>query len=188
MSESSFITIVSGLPRSGTSLMMHMLHAGGMPVLTDHIRRADVSNPCGYFELEAVKETRANARWLETAAGHAVKMIYRLLYDLPSDRSYRVLFMRRDLRQVVASQQAMLGKTKATTVENQRLEAIFHKEITAVDTWLAARNNFTVHDVSHAGLIGNPELEAEQIKTFLDYPLNIAAMCAVVNPAMHRQK
>ena len=82
----------------------------------------------------------------------------------------------------------MLGKTKATTVENQRLEAIFHKEITAVDTWLAARNNFTVHDVSHAGLIGNPELEAEQIKTFLDYPLNIAAMCAVVNPALHRQK
>ena len=73
MSESSFITIVSGLPRSGTSLMMHMLHDGGMPVLTDHIRRADVSNPCGYFELEAVKETRANAQWLETAAGHAVK-------------------------------------------------------------------------------------------------------------------
>ncbi len=168
--------------------MMHMLHAGGMPVLTDHIRQADVSNPHGYFELEAVKETRRNAQWLQTAAGHAVKMIYRLLYDLPSDRSYHVLLMRRDLRQVVASQQAMLGKINATAVENQRLEAIFHKEITAVDNWLAAQNNFAVHDVSHAGLISNPGAEAEQIKTFMNYPLNIAAMCAVVNPALHRQK
>jgi len=168
--------------------MMQMLCAGGMPVLTDRMRQADVSNPHGYFELEAVKNTRQNAAWLDAASAHAVKMIYRLLYDLPMDRMYRVLFMRRELRQVVASQQAMLGKTKASEMENQRLEAIFQKEIAAVDAWLQGRNNFSVLHVPYAMLISNPAPIAEQIKTFLSFPLNVAAMCAAVDPALLRQK
>ncbi len=168
--------------------MMQMLCAGGMPALTDHIRQADISNPHGYFELQAVKYTRQNAAWLDAAPGHAVKVIYRLLYDLPSERAYRVLFMRRDLRQVVASQQIMLGKTNSSEIENRPLEAIFQKEIAAVDAWLEGRNNFSVLHVPHALLISNPAALAEQIKSFLSFPLNVAAMCAVVDPALHRRK
>src|SRR5688572_8703668 len=104
------ITVVSGLPRSGTSLMMQMLQAGGMPVLTDGERSADESNPRGYLELEAVKRTRSDAGWIAEAVGKAVKVIHLQLRDLPSSHQYRVIFMRRDLNEVVASQQSMLDR------------------------------------------------------------------------------
>ena len=188
MQKSEAITIVSGLPRSGTSLMMQMLNAGAMPVLTDNVRQADISNPRGYFELEAVKQTRHNAAWLVDAPGRAVKMIYRLLYDLPDDHEYRVLFMRRELRQVVASQQAMLGKTGASDAENHRMMAIFQKELDSVDAWLKGRSNFTVLNVPHERIINNSAHQVEQIKMFLNYPLDTSAMCAVVDPALHRRR
>ena len=168
--------------------MMQMLRAGGMPVLTDNARQADISNPRGYFELEAVKQTRHNADWLNHAPGQAVKMIYRLLYDLPDDHEYRVLFMRRDLRQVVASQQAMLGKTPATDAENQRMMAIFQKELDSVDAWLNSRRHFRVLNVPHEQIIHHSAHQVEQIKIFLNYPLDTLAMCAVIDPALHRQR
>jgi hypothetical protein len=188
MQKSEAITIVSGLPRSGTSLMMQMLQAGGMPVLTDNVRQADISNPRGYFELEAVKQTRHHAAWLVDAPGRAVKIIYRLLYDLPDGYEYRVLFMRRELRQVVASQQAMLGKTDASDAENRRLMAIFQKELDAVDAWLKGQRHFTVLHVPHDRIIRHTADQVEQIKTFLNCPLHTAAMCTVVDPALHRRR
>src|SRR5690242_7444054 len=103
-----FLIIVSGLPRSGTSMMMRMLEHGGIPVLTDRVRTADDDNPNGYYEFEAVKQTRKDPSWLAGREGKAVKMVYRLLYDLPADRNYRVLFMRRKLEEVLASQRTML--------------------------------------------------------------------------------
>src|SRR5437868_1127771 len=109
-SKAQFLTIVSGLPRSGTSMMMRMLEAGGMPVLTDKVRSADEDNPNGYFEFEAVKRTKQDASWLDDSGGRAVKMVYRLLYDLPVNRNYRVLFMRRNLKEVLASQREMLRR------------------------------------------------------------------------------
>src|SRR5574337_153211 len=98
------ITIVSGLPRSGTSMMMQMLHRGGIPAVTDEIRSADEDNPKGYYEFEPVKKTKEDASWLARAGGKVVKMVYRLLYDLPGDYAYHVVFMRRNLREVIASQ------------------------------------------------------------------------------------
>jgi hypothetical protein len=98
------ITIVSGLPRTGTSLMMQMIHAGGIPALTDKVRASDEDNPKGYFELEAVKRTKKDDSWLAEAAGRVVKMVHLLLYDLPVNHQYRVVFMRRELREVVRSQ------------------------------------------------------------------------------------
>ena len=89
------ITIVSGLPRSGTSMMMRILEAGGMPVLVDAARPADVDNPNGYYEFEPAKSIREDASWLTQAEGRAVKMVYKLLYDLPPDRAYHVLFLQR---------------------------------------------------------------------------------------------
>src|SRR5687767_1046860 len=104
------ITVVSGLPRSGTSMMMRMLEAGGIPVLIDNVRQPDEDNPAGYYEFEQVKQVRDNTQWLPSARGKTVKMVYRLLYDLPSQFDYRVIFMRRNLDEVLASQQKMLER------------------------------------------------------------------------------
>src|SRR5450432_3057856 len=105
------ITVVSGLPRSGTSLMMQMLAAGGMPLLTDQIRAPDQDNPRGYFEFERVKQIKRDQAWLGSAVGKAVKIIHLLLYDLPPNRNYRVIFMRRNIEEVLISQRKMLQRT-----------------------------------------------------------------------------
>jgi len=105
------VIVVSGLPRSGTSMMMQMLDAGGVEVLTDNLRLPDEDNPKGYYEYEAVKATAEDPSWLDDAGGRAVKMVYRLLYDLPADRRYRVVFMKRDLEEVIKSQEVMLGSS-----------------------------------------------------------------------------
>ena len=103
MRERDFVTVVSGAPRSGTSMMMRMLAEGGIPALTDGVRKPDSDNPHGYFEFEPVKRTKDDATWLADARGRAVKMVYELLRDLPADRSYRVVLMRRDLGEMVTS-------------------------------------------------------------------------------------
>ncbi|HLB25802.1 MAG TPA: adenylyl-sulfate kinase, partial [Nitrospirota bacterium] len=105
--EKGFVTIVSGLPRTGTSLMMKMLEAGGMPVVTDSIRGADVDNPNGYYEFEKVKEIKKDKAWLMDARGKAFKMVSMLLPDLPREFRYKVVFMEREMSEVLASQKKM---------------------------------------------------------------------------------
>ena len=113
MSEAdrTFVTIVSGLPRSGTSLAMQMLRAGGITLLTDRVRPPDEDNPRGYHEFEPVRQTARDPAWLKAAQGKAVKMVFRLLYDLPPDYTYRVVLMTRKLEEVVASQRVMLARS-----------------------------------------------------------------------------
>src|SRR3569833_79554 len=106
----AFITVVSGLPRSGTSMMMQMLAAGGMPMLTDGVRGPDPDNPRGYFAFGPVKRTPQDARWLAGAPGKAVKVVHSLLPALPGGYEYRVLFMLRDMHEVLASQDTMLRR------------------------------------------------------------------------------
>ncbi len=182
------ITIVSGLPRSGTSLMMQMLSAGGMTVLTDGCRTADISNPAGYFELEAVKQTRTNTAWLTHAAGSAVKVIYRLLYDLPLNRRYRILFMRRNIGEVIASQRAMLGLLSENADGSRRLADIFTRELAQIDAWLAAKAQFQVLHVDHAQVLASPHATAEAVAAFLDRRLDLNLMCQAVKPDLYRQK
>ncbi len=110
MSLDGEIVVVSGLPRSGTSLMMQMLAAGGMEVVSDHQRRPDVDNPRGYWELEQVKRIQRDTSWIPQTRGKAFKMISQLLYQLPSTESYRIIFMQRDLDEVLASQEKMLAR------------------------------------------------------------------------------
>ncbi len=93
----SKIIVVSGLPRSGTSLMMQMLDRGGIEVITDEIRTADTDNPRGYYEFERVKKIKEDASWLPAARGKAVKMVSQLLYELPASEQYLVIFMERDM-------------------------------------------------------------------------------------------
>src|ERR1700741_4498489 len=113
------IVVVSGLPRSGTSMMMRMLEAGGLPIVSDGERAADIDNPKGYFELERIKnlEHETDKSYLSAARGKAVKVISFLIKELPDENDYRVVFMRRDLDEVLTSQQKMIDRLESADTE-----------------------------------------------------------------------
>ncbi len=186
----NFVTIVSGLPRSGTSLMMQMLAAGGIQVLTDGQRTADESNPRGYFELEAVKHARTDHSWLAQAEGKAVKVVHLLLPHLPTDRVYRVIFMQRDLTEVIASQRAMLQQQGRPTaaLRDAKLGEIFSKQLADVRQWLSQNPSFQVLFLQHRDVIEMPLAVAQQIASFLGGDLDPKRMAAAVDPSLYRQR
>jgi hypothetical protein len=190
VSETPFVTIVSGLPRSGTSLMMQMLSAGGIPALTDQVRAADEDNPRGYLEFERVKQIRQDKSWLNDAAGKVVKMVHLLLYDLPQDRPYRVVFMRRNLDEVLASQRKMLtrqGKAGAQIPEDQ-LRKVFEDQVKKVTSWLATQPNVRSIEVTYHDLIADPRGHAKRLNAFLGGTLNVEAMVSAVDPDLYRNR
>jgi hypothetical protein len=188
--ESSFITVVSGLPRSGTSMMMRMLEAGGLPTLSDHTRRPDDDNPRGYYELEAVKRLDKDASWLSKAEGKAIKVIYRLLYDLPADYRYRVVFMQRNLDEVISSQKVMLTRNQRTGSElgDQVLASAFRKEIDKVEAWMQTHDNLDYLMVHYNETVADPHRAASGICRFLKLDLDLGKMAAIVDEALYRQR
>lgn len=191
MSESeSTIVIVSGLPRSGTSMMMQMLEAGGVAPFADFQRTADDDNPKGYYELEAVKKLKAQPDALNDAPGKAVKVIHMLLTDLPGKFQYKVLFMRRSLDEVVASQGKMLERSgkKGAALSSDALSKVFQGQLAKVDAWLKAQPNIDVLDVPHRALLEDPAPVVDQINTFLGGTMDTQAMAAVVDPALYRNR
>jgi hypothetical protein len=184
------VTVVSGLPRSGTSLAMQMIHAGGIPALTDGQRTSDDSNPRGYFELERVKQLKQDKSWLDDAAGKVVKVIHLLLAELPDDRPYRVVFMQRDLREVVQSQATMLARSGRTggQLPPERLIAVYEQQLNTVEQWLAARPNFSVLRVPYAQLVSDPSGVVPTVNAFLGGTLDEARMRAAVDPGLHRNR
>jgi hypothetical protein len=189
IATAEFLTIVSGLPRSGTSMMMRMLEMGGLPVLTDHVRTPDDDNPNGYYEFEAVKQTKEDSAWLEGSEGKAVKMVYRLLYDLPADRTYKVLFMRRKLEEVLASQKVMLERHGiADGVKEDQMAALFRAEIDAFYKWVAGQSHIDLIDVDYNRMQQNPKAEAARVNGFLGGALNEDAMVAVVDQSLYRNR
>ena len=186
----SYVTLVSGLPRSGTSLMMQMLQAGGLQLLTDGRRLPDEHNPRGYFEHEAVKHGKRDLSWLNEAAGKAVKVIHLLLPQLPADRNYRVIFMIRDLPEVIKSQRAMLqqqGRPSAP-LSDAALAGVFEKQLVTVRQWLAQQPNFSILYINHRDVIEHPLAAAEQVGGFLDGHLSVSEMAAAVSPSLYRQR
>jgi hypothetical protein len=185
-----FVTVVSGAPRSGTSLMMQMLGAGGMELLTDGARRADRDNPRGYFELEAARRLPADADWLERAAGRAVKLVHVLVPRLPAAHRYRILLMRRDWREVLASQRLMLEHrgAEAPGPSEQRLAEIFDAQLAEVERWAAARPQSELLDVDYNALVREPLRAARRIAAFLDGELDPDDMAAAVLPCLYRQR
>ena len=173
--------------------MMQMLAAGGLPPLTDERRTPDENNPRGYLEFERVKALKTDRAWLADARGRAVKIIHALLPDLPTDGNehYRVVFMRRRLEEVVASQRAMLarsGKTGAA-LDDARLTAMFQAQLTRVETWLRERpEHFAVLDVPHHELLADPLAGAARVNAFLGGSLDTAAMVRAVDPTLWRQR
>ena len=170
-------------------MMMSMLEAGGIPLLVDHVRQADVDNPRGYCEFEPVKKTKQDASWVDSAHGMAVKMVYRLVYDLPEGHTYRVLFMRRRLSEVFASQEAMLKRTGGGgSMDEAKFVALFTPEIDRVTKWLDDQANFTVLDVNYNQLVEDPAPQVEQISRFLGDSVDVGKMCDAVDPSLHRQR
>lgn len=185
--------MVSGLPRSGTSMAMRMLDAGGVPVLTDGLRTADVSNPKGYYELEAVKglDKNGDTAWLDAARGKAVKIISFLITFLPDTYDYRVIFMDRDLREVLASQNKMLlqrGEAPGTATDDERLRAAYEQHLLKISRFLGSRRCFRVHRVSYAAALRDPGGEARRISAFLGRPLDIDAMASVADAGLYRNR
>jgi len=185
-----FVTIVSGLPRSGTSMMMRMIDAGGIPALTDNLRAADDDNPRGYFEFEPVKRTKEDPSWLALAEGKVVKMVYRLLYDLPADREYRVVFMQRNLAEVIASQNVMLDRQgkSAGPLSDEKLMGLFQVELSKADQWLRAQPNFRLLYVNYNAALQDPQPAVRAVNEFLGGDLDTQAMLRVVEPALYRQR
>lgn len=186
----SFITIVSGLPRSGTSMMMQAIEAGGIPALTDNIRKKDEDNPKGYYEFEPVKKTKDDPSWVSGARGKVVKMVYALLYDLPEEYEYRVIFMRRNIDEVLASQKIMLQRSgrKGAKISDEKLVELFKTQLAKFDHWIAARKNFSILPVNYKDMITSPKEQCERINKFLGGVLDIDASTAVVNPSLYRNR
>src|SRR3972149_7359042 len=137
------LIIVTGLPRSGTPMMMKMLEAGGVAVITDKQRQADEDNPYGYFELERVKEIKRDRSWLDSSSGKAVKMVSMLLYNLPLDRDYFLIFMKRNLDEVVASQKVMQARKGETPrAGDEEMKLLFSRHLSGIEAWLSERKNF----------------------------------------------
>lgn len=182
------IYVVSGLPRSGTSMMMRMLAAGGLPVLEDGRRPADPDNLRGYFELEAVKGSAADASWARTAPGRAVKVISYLLATLPADLEYRIVFVRRPIDQVVRSQRAMLERLGQPPGDDATARAALAEHLVDVETWLESAHHMRVCGVSYGRVLAEPRREAERIARFLGAALDLDAMARAVEPDLQRQR
>ena len=184
------IVVVSGLPRSGTSLMMKMLDEGGLPLLTDALRTADDDNPNGYFELEVVKQLpQGNINWLADAEGKVVKIISQLLEYLPSENKYKILFMERELSEVLASQKKMLAnRNEQNQVEDQQMEKQFGEHLQSIKYWLARQPNMEVLYVNYNRLVASPQTHCQAVKDFIGMPLDIEKMCAVPSERLYRNR
>lgn len=184
------ITVVSGIPRSGTSLMMQMLAAGGMPVLTDGLRSADANNPRGYFEMESVKALGRNQDVIAQAEGKVVKVISSLLPSLPSQFDYRVIFMCRPLEEVVSSQNRMLerlGKEVPPT-PTVTVIAAFEEHLKKIRSWLAQQTHINVLYVDYPAVLDAPEEQTRRVCAFLGRDLDTAAMIRQIERSLHREK
>ena len=193
------IIVVSGLPRSGTSMMMQMLSAGGVSVVSDGVRAPDDSNPEGYFELEAVKalDKPGDRRWLSEARRRAVKIVSALLEHLPESFNYRVIFMERPLAEVLASQDAMLARHAAagdaaaagtTGSSHVALTVEYERHLRRVHALITRRACFEVLTVSYNETVANPRATADEVARFLGRALDVAAMAASVNASLYRER
>jgi Sulfotransferase domain len=183
------ITIVSGLPRSGTSLMMQMLRAGGMALLTDHERKADDDNPRGYCEWEPAKLLPKQPQRIDEAEGKAVKVISQLLMSIPMGREYKIIFMERPLPEVLASQDEMLRRRgRSDFVSHDVIARAFQKHLSEVADWLMKRTDLPFCRIGYRRMISEPVANAETVKAFLGIDLDVKAMAQEVDPLLYRNR
>ncbi len=185
------IVVVSGLPRSGTSMTMKMLEAGGLSLVIDGIRTADEDNPKGYYEDERVKDLGAmdDKTWLASSRGKAIKVISYLLKDLPRSHNYKVLFMRRDVHEVLASQTKMLARRGETSdTSDARMIELYGDHLWKVNRLLQRESHLDTLDVHYKAVLENPRVQAEHIRDFLGLPVDAAKMASVVDERLYRNR
>jgi tetratricopeptide (TPR) repeat protein/arylsulfatase A-like enzyme len=180
------IIIVSGLPRSGTSMMMQVLEAGGLEIQTDKVRTRDEHNPEGYYEDERVKSLMKDNSWLKEAEGKVLKVVSPLLPSLPIGFKYKVIYMQRDLNEVMVSQQKMLGKYNGIANFNPAVMDAFKKQSERAITWMNAQPHVQHMILNYSDVVAHPEQAIDSILQFINEPMDVHAMLNKVNPDLYR--
>jgi predicted AlkP superfamily phosphohydrolase/phosphomutase/tetratricopeptide (TPR) repeat protein len=180
------ITIVSGLPRSGTSLMMQMLDYGGMDCLVDGKREADESNPKGYYEYEPVMSIYKDNSWMDKAQNKTVKIVAPLLNKIDEQYRYKIIFMTRDLNEILKSQQKMIGKIE--DVFPVKLYNKFQKLLSNIEVWKKKEPGVELIYLDYKDVLENPESTVKSIERFLGVPLNQSAMINCIDKKLYRTK
>jgi len=185
------IIVVSGLPRSGTSMAMKMLAAGGVSTVTDGLRSADEDNPQGYYEDERVKDLAQmeDKRWIVGARGKAIKVISFLLKELPGNNNYKVIFMRRDIEEILASQQKMLERRgEEAGAEDDRMATLFEGDLFRARYLMKHGAQFEFIEVHYRQALEDPATAARKIRDFLGLELDLGEMIGVVDPELYRNR
>jgi hypothetical protein len=185
------IVVVSGLPRSGTSMTMKMLEAGGMQIVTDEIRTADEDNPKGYFELERIKnlEKEDDKSWLAESRGKAIKIISFLLKDLPKTNNYKVLFMNRHIDEVLASQTKMLARRgEGSETGDDKMRELYENHLWKVKHLIKHQIHLEALDINYKEVLENPRVEAKRIVEFTGLNLDVDKMTGVVDEKLYRNR
>ncbi|HQF69723.1 MAG TPA: sulfotransferase [Promineifilum sp.] len=185
------IVVVSGLPRSGTSMMMKMLEAGGVPPVTDELRTADDDNPKGYYEFERVKQMdKGDVAWVKDAPGKVVKVISALLKHLPKDQTYQVIFLRRHMSEILASQRKMLihRGEDPDKMDDAQMAVLFERHVQQVEQWLASQPNMEVLYIHYSDVMADPLAAANTISRFLGRDMDIQAMAQTADPSLYRNR
>ncbi len=188
MSLDSDVIVVSGLPRSGTSLMMQMLANAGLEPVTDSLREADTDNPRGYFEFEPVKKLKSDSSWLPQCRGKVIKVISQLLFDLPSTENYRVIFMRRNIDEILASQEKMLRRLGRQGADPEMIRLSYAKHIEAIERWRSWQANMKWLEVSYNVLLQDPQVALTELPNFLGHEFQAESLIEAIDPSLHRNK
>lgn len=185
------VVIVSGLPRSGTSMAMKMLEAGGLEIVVDNIRTADEDNPKGYYEDERVKDLGGmeDKSWLKDARGKVIKVVSSLLNSLPESNYYQVVFMRRNLHEVLASQTKMLERrSEDSHSEDEDLLAMYESHLEKVQFQLRFRPYFDALYINYSDVVQDPAGEARKMADFLGGGLDMKKMAGAVDGSLYRNR
>ena len=188
--EQPSITVVSGLPRSGTSMMMRMLEATGIDILADDYRTPDENNPNGYYEFTGVKQMDdGDSQWLENAPGKAIKVVSVLLQHLPDIYNYKVIFMQRELHEVVTSQRIMLEREgKPARFDDGEMAEVFARHLERVKAWLAKQPNMDVIYINYNEVLETAGENLAHLSPFLGQPLDLGLMLATIDPRLYRNR
>jgi hypothetical protein len=183
------IYIVSGLPRSGTSMLMQMLEAGGLEIMTDKKRASDEDNPKGYYEDARVNSLDRDNSWVGEAKGVVLKVVSPLLKHLPGTQKYKIVFVQREIAEVLASQRKMMQRRgEKDDVDDALMTRVFQKSLDDADEWMRESANVDFLYVKHRDIISRPAEEASKVNLFLGSILDEVAMGSVVDAKLYRQR
>ena len=190
MMDKDTIIIVSGLPRSGTSMVMKMLEVGGIEPLTDNIRKADIDNPKGYYEFERVKKLPEDTEWLRDAKGKVVKVLAELMKHLPDGYNYKIIFIERNIEEIIRSQKKMLIRRgeDPNKVSDDEIKALFNKYLKIMKQRIEKRDNMDVLYINYNEIIQNPLGSIKEINQFFDGALDEGKMKAAIDKKLYRNR